>query len=120
MSEANESSTASEANESSTASEANESSTASEANESSATGSDDATAEPTPEPAPALLRVVKGEPTAEELAAVVAVVAARNAAAAAAAAGCTARPRSEWGHPARAHRTPHRVGPDQWRRSSWA
>ena len=74
----------------------------------------------TQEPVTPLLRVVKGDPTPEELAAVVAVVAARNAAAAAAAArAAKPRPRSEWGHPARAHRRPHRFGPDTWRRSAW-
>lgn len=62
-----------------------------------------------------VLRVVAGEPTAEELAALVAVV----AASAAVAATPRRRPRSEWGHPARAHRGPHRAGPDQWRRSAW-
>jgi hypothetical protein len=68
-----------------------------------------------------VLRVVKGDLTPEELAALVAVVAARNAAAAANAAARSAnRPRSEWGHPARLVRRPHRVGPDQWRRSAWA
>ncbi len=66
-----------------------------------------------------LLRVVKGDPTAEELAALIAVVAARNAAAAAAAATATPKPRSQWGHPARQHRPPHRSGPGQWRASSW-
>jgi sarcosine oxidase gamma subunit len=70
-------------------------------------------------PAKPVLRVVKGDLTPEELAALVAVVAARNAAAAHAASRSTKRPRSEWGHPARAHRTPLRVGPDQWRRSAW-
>ncbi|MFT4188110.1 MAG: acyl-CoA carboxylase epsilon subunit, partial [Aeromicrobium sp.] len=56
---------------------------------------------PTTEPAAPALRVVKGEPTPEELAALVAVVAARSAAAAAA--GSARRPlRSEWGRPARA------------------
>lgn len=77
-------------------------------------------AEQATEPARPMLRVVKGDPTDEELAALVAVVAARSAAAAQAAARTRTRPRSEWGHPARSHRTPHRVGPDQWRRSSWA
>ena len=72
-----------------------------------------------PRPRP-VLRVVKGDLTPEELAALVAVVAARNAAAAHAAARSTQRPRSEWGHPARLVRRPHRVGPDQWRRSAWA
>jgi hypothetical protein len=66
-----------------------------------------------------VLRVVKGDPTAEELAALVAVIAARNAATARAAARVLKRPRSEWGHPARLARRPHRFGPDQWRRSAW-
>ncbi len=65
-----------------------------------------------------LLRVVKGDPSPEELAALVAVVAARNAAAAAAEAPAR-KPRSEWGHPVRQHRGPHRVGPGQWRASAW-
>jgi sarcosine oxidase gamma subunit len=72
-----------------------------------------------PTPAKPVLRVVKGDLTPEELAALVAVVAARNAAAAHAASRTRKRPRSEWGHPARSHRTPLRVGPDQWRRSAW-
>ena len=66
-----------------------------------------------------VLRVVKGDLTPEELAALVAVIAARNAAAAQAAARVAKRPRSEWGHPARLARKPHRFGPDQWRRSAW-
>lgn len=66
-----------------------------------------------------VLRVVKGDLTAEELAALVAVVAARNAAVAHAAARVAKRPRSEWGHPARMARRPHRFGPDQWLRSAW-
>ena len=66
-----------------------------------------------------VLRVVKGDLTAEELAALVAVVAARNAAAAHAAAGTKPSLRSEWGHPARQVRPPHVFGPDQWRRSSF-
>jgi hypothetical protein len=75
-------------------------------------------------PAPAakpVLRVVKGDLTPEELAALVAVVAARNAAAANAVAreAGRRRVRSEWGHPARAVRGPHRHGADQWRRSAW-
>lgn len=69
-----------------------------------------------PEPQKPLLRVVKGDLTPEELAALVAVVAARGSA------GTPAkRPlRSEWGHPARAVRGVHRPGPDAWRRSAWA
>jgi hypothetical protein len=66
-----------------------------------------------------VLRVVKGDLTADEIAALVAVVAARNAAAAHAASRVAKRPRSEWGHPARLVRTPLRFGPDQWRRSAW-
>jgi hypothetical protein len=68
------------------------------------------------EPAKPLLRVVKGDLTPEELAALVAVVAARRAG------GVPAKPklRSEWGHPARLVRGPHRHGPDAWRRSAWA
>ena len=66
-----------------------------------------------------VLRVVKGDLTAEELAALVAVVAARNAAAAHAASGTKPSLRSEWGHPARQVRPPHVFGPDQWRRSSF-
>ncbi len=63
-----------------------------------------------------LLRVVRGDLTEEELAALIAVVAARSAA------GTPAKPklRSEWGHPVRAVRGPHRPGPDAWRRSAWA
>ena len=66
-----------------------------------------------------VLRVVKGDLTPEELAALVAVVAARNAAAAHAAARTKPRLRSEWGHPARQVRSPHMFGPDQWRRSAF-
>ena len=66
-----------------------------------------------------VLRVVKGDLTPEELAALVAVVAARNAAAAHAASRRRPRPRTEWGHPARLARQPLRPGADQWRRSAW-
>jgi len=66
-----------------------------------------------------ILRVVKGDLTPEELAALVAVVAARNAAAANAASRTTKAPRSEWGHPARQVRPVHTFGPDQWRRSNF-
>ncbi|HET7327371.1 MAG TPA: acyl-CoA carboxylase subunit epsilon [Nocardioidaceae bacterium] len=60
-----------------------------------------------------LLRVVKGEPTDEELAALTAVVAGRAAAAAA-----IERPaprRSEWGAHHRKLRRIHRHGPGAWR-----
>lgn len=66
-----------------------------------------------------ILRVVKGDLTPEELAALVAVVAARNAAAAHAAARAKPKVRSQWGHPARMARAPHRVGPDLWHRSAY-
>jgi Acyl-CoA carboxylase epsilon subunit len=59
-----------------------------------------------------LLRVVRGEPTAEELAALVAVLAAR--------AGAEPPPeplRSAWADPARQLFAP-RVGPGAWRRSA--
>jgi acyl-CoA carboxylase epsilon subunit len=82
--------------------------------------SDDTTETVEALPPKPVLRVVKGDLTSEELAALVAVVAARNAAAANAAARMAKRPRSEWGHPARLVRRPLRVGPDQWRRSAWA
>jgi len=60
------------------------------------------------------LRVVRGEPTAEELAAVVAVLAARSAAAPAPA----RPPRSAWADPARRLGLTHRAGPGAWRRST--
>lgn len=66
-----------------------------------------------------VLRVVRGDLTPEELAALVAVVAARNAAAANAASRTAPKLRSEWGHPARQVRAPHTFGPDQWRRSAF-
>jgi len=69
-----------------------------------------------PDP-PRLLRVVRGEPSTEELAAVVAVMAA-VAARAAAVRDRAARPRSVWGDPARATRQLLPVGPDGWRRSA--
>lgn len=66
----------------------------------------------TDEPA---LRVVKGDPTPEELAAVVAVVAARAAAPVPAPTSSTP---STWADPGARHRGTHRPGPDAWRRSS--
>ena len=66
------------------------------------------------EPQQPLLRVVRGEPTAEELAALVAVVAAR------ATAGAGDRParRTSWNDPARLVRRPVHRGPDGWRASA--
>ena len=60
------------------------------------------------------LRVVLGEPTAEELAALVAVLAARSAAAPAPA----RRLRPAWADPARRLGLTHRSGPGAWRRST--
>jgi hypothetical protein len=60
------------------------------------------------------LRVVRGEPTAEELAALVAVLAARQAAAPAPA----PRPRSAWADPARRLGLTDRPRPGAWRRSA--
>ena len=65
------------------------------------------------------LRVVKGDLTPEELAALVAVIAVRNAAAANAAARGKPKVRSGWGHPVSMARKTHHVGPDQWRRSAF-
>ncbi|MDQ3094471.1 MAG: acyl-CoA carboxylase subunit epsilon [Actinomycetota bacterium] len=62
-----------------------------------------------------MLRVVKGEPTAEELAALVAVISARHAAAA-------VEPpqvrRSGWSARDRSLRGVHRAGPGGWRASA--
>lgn len=67
-----------------------------------------------------ILRVVKGDLTPEELAALVAVIAVCNAAAAnAAEQRSTPKIRSAWSHPAAMVRAPHRHGPDQWRRSTF-
>jgi hypothetical protein len=60
-----------------------------------------------------LLRVERGDPTEEELAAVVAVLAARLASAGGT--GTSAPRRSEWANPARSLRRPHQHGPAGWR-----
>jgi len=62
-----------------------------------------------------LLRVVRGDPSDEELAALVSVIAARSVAAAGVR---PEQPRSAWGHPASMVRPGHRPGPDGWRRSA--
>lgn len=59
------------------------------------------------------LRVVRGEPTAEELAVLVAVLTTRSAPPAP-----PARTRSAWSDPARRLRVPARVGPGAWRRAA--
>ncbi|GAB3656214.1 hypothetical protein GCM10027596_10150 [Nocardioides korecus] len=63
-----------------------------------------------------LLRVVKGDPTPEQLAALVTVVSAL--AAGAAAADVPPAPRSEWSAHHRAVRPAHRHGPGAWRASA--
>lgn len=65
------------------------------------------------------IRVVRGNPTPEELAAALAVVRARAAAAAAAPSGAPEQ-RDGWSDPSRiaAHRLP-RPGPTTWARSYW-
>jgi hypothetical protein len=60
-----------------------------------------------------LLRVVRGAPSPEELAALVAVVASLGARAAA-----PPRRTPEWNAPRRLHRLPHHHGPDGWRASA--
>ena len=60
------------------------------------------------------LRVVRGQPTAAELAALVAVLAARFAALST----VDRRPLSAWADPARRVRAPLRPGPGAWRRSA--
>src|SRR5215207_11086123 len=67
----------------------------------------------TDSPPPPLLRVVRGEPTAAELAALVAVLAGRSTATAPA-----PRVRSAWSDPARRLGIAGRAGPASWRRSA--
>jgi hypothetical protein len=66
------------------------------------------------------LRILHGQPSGAEVAALVAVLAARAAAAAAAAAraGGDRPARSAWADPSRRLRTPPHPGPDAWRRSA--
>ena len=65
---------------------------------------------------PPLLRIVKGDPTPDEVAALVAVVSAM--AAGAQAAGARAAPKPEWGAHHRKVRSTHRHGPGAWRASA--
>ena len=66
-----------------------------------------------------VLRVVKGDPTDEELAALVAVVSARAAAQAAAGAAVAAEQRaSDWASYWRNVRQPLQHGPGRWRASA--
>lgn len=71
--------------------------------------------EPTPEERRALFRVVRGEPSDAELAALTVVL----AAAAAGGGDAPAKPRDRWSDPAAAMRVPLTVGPGAWRTSHW-
>jgi hypothetical protein len=64
------------------------------------------------------LRVVRGDATAEEIAALVAALAAVAAARARTAAAQPAPARSNWNNPARRMRAPAQPGPGGWRRSA--
>ncbi|MFF5155084.1 acyl-CoA carboxylase epsilon subunit [Streptomyces sp. NPDC000348] len=66
-----------------------------------------------------MIKVVRGNPTPEELAAALAVVRARAAAASAVPPGAPA-PHASWSDPSRiaAHRVP-RPGPASWTRTYW-
>ncbi|MGW1668737.1 acyl-CoA carboxylase epsilon subunit [Streptomyces sp. NPDC002324] len=66
------------------------------------------------------IKVVRGNPTPEELAAALAVVRARTAAAAAAQQPGVPAPRDSWADPSRiaAHRLPA-PGPSTWSRTYW-
>ena len=72
-------------------------------------------AEPSPEERRALFRVVRGEPTDAELAALTVVL----AAVAAAPAEPAPRPYSAWNDPAARLRRPLPTGPGAWRASAW-
>ena len=69
-----------------------------------------------PEQAPPLLRIVKGDPTPEEVAALVTVVSAM--AAGAQAANGKGTPKPEWSAHHHKLRTPLRHGPGAWRASA--
>jgi sarcosine oxidase gamma subunit len=72
-----------------------------------------ALSEPVGDPAGRLLlRVVRGDATPEEVAALVAVIASMGGGEPA-----TPKPRSTWSHPARGVRSVHRHGPGAWRAS---
>jgi len=75
---------------------------------------------PVADPPQPLLSVVRGEPTAAELAAVVALIAGRRRAGAALARETRPAPasRSEWSLPSALMRTPITAGPGAWRRSA--
>lgn len=66
-----------------------------------------------------LLRVVRGRPTPEEVAALVAVLVALVAASRSAGARDDVRPTSRWASRVDAVRTPVPAGPHAWRTSAW-
>jgi hypothetical protein len=69
---------------------------------------------------PPYLQVIRGDATAEEIAALVATLSAVAAArASAASAGDRAKPVRNWNNPARLLRTPVHPSPGGWRRSAW-
>jgi Acyl-CoA carboxylase epsilon subunit len=70
--------------------------------------------EPPSQPAVAALRIVRGEPTAEELAVVTAVMTAA-AGSAESVAEPPAATRGRWNDPAAGHRRPWNPGPGAWR-----
>jgi hypothetical protein len=72
---------------------------------------------PEAEPEPPLLRIVKGNPTPEEVAALVTVVAAMRAGAEESA-GRQRKPTSEWAAHRHRVRGTHRHGPGAWRASA--
>jgi hypothetical protein len=72
--------------------------------------------EATPEQRRALFRIVRGEPTDAEVAALTVVLA---AAAAGSAAEAPAGPRSAWNDREAQLRRPLHPGPDAWRMSAW-
>jgi hypothetical protein len=79
---------------------------------------DEKSVEPSsPVATPPLLRIVKGNPSPEEVAALVAVVSSMATAAAEAAAQ-EKTPRAEWSARHRMLRRPHRHGPGAWRASA--
>ena len=72
--------------------------------------------EPTPEERRAAFRIVRGEPTDEEVAALTVVLA---AAAASAATTAPAAVRDRWSDPAARQRVPLHPGPGAWKTATW-